>query len=193
MAISSVQHLYREVDRLIVGLRDALAEEPNPLVPVRGTLGKGVRDQTRFVVRNEYGSLFGPRVADEEDVEEDDETEEETEDAEDDETGGAARKRSPAEMAADQPLLAIRIAMYDPHKRETFEPKIEYAVMSDWAVGNAVSTPGERFVLARSMLRRIPKALAASSDVAKGGRLPTRAAVKRVVGAKKRLFVEVCG
>jgi hypothetical protein len=187
VAISSVQHLYREVDRLIVGLRDALAEEPNPLVPVRGTLGKGVRDQTRFVVRNEYGSLFGPLVADEEDVEEDDENlEEETEDAEDDETDGAARKRSPAEMAADQPLLAIRIAMYDPLKRETFEPKIEYAVMSDWAIGNATSTPpGKRFVLARNMLRRIPRALAASSDVAKGGRLPTRAAVKRVVGAKK--------
>jgi hypothetical protein len=185
-AISSVQHLYREVDRLIVGLRDALAKEPNPLAPMRGTLGKGGRDQTRLVVRNEYGALFGPLAAAEDDVEDDDEDlEEETDDTEDEETSKAARKRTPAEIASDQPLLAIRIAMYDPHKREAFEPKIEYAVMSDWVLGNSVSTPGQRFVLARYMLRRIPRALAASGDVAKGGRLPTRAAVKRVVGAKK--------
>jgi len=186
MAISSVQHLYREVDRLLTGLRDSLAEEPHPLAPIRGTLQKSGRDQTRLVVRNEYGALFAPVINDEEDAEEEDEDlEEDGDEGEDDDRPRGGRKRAPAEIAADQPLLAVRVALYDPQRHDSFEPQVQFAVMSEWALGKAAATPEQRFILARYMLRRIPKALAASATLAKGSRLVTRATVKRVVGAKK--------
>jgi hypothetical protein len=38
-AIAGVEQLYREVDLLIARLREELAEEPEPLVLKRGTLG----------------------------------------------------------------------------------------------------------------------------------------------------------
>jgi len=183
-AISSVQHLYREVDCLIVGLRDMLAEEPNSLIPVRGTLGKSNRDQSRLVIRNEYGALFAPAIIDDddEDVEEEDE---ELDDNADDEVETVRRKRPPAEIAADQPLLAIRVAMYDPQKPDSFEPQIQYALMSQWAIGKNAWAPDQRFLLARYMLRRVPRALSISTVVPAGGRLMTRAKVKRAVGGKK--------
>lgn len=197
-AISSVHHLYREVDRLMVALRDALAEEPSPLVPVRGISGgKAGRDPGRLVVRHEYGTLFKPAMADDDDVDVDDGDEDDDGGGDDDadegvdeaEEGSGSRKRTkrrPPEIVADQPLLAMRIGMYDASKPATFEPQIEYAVMSDWAVGNASSTrPGDRFILQRYMLRRVPRALATSIGVAKGGRLVTRAAARRMTGRKK--------
>ena len=49
--ILSVHHLYREVARLIEGLRNALGEEPGALIPVRGsTFGKSGLNPTRVVV-----------------------------------------------------------------------------------------------------------------------------------------------
>ncbi len=186
-AISSVQHLYREVDRLIVGLRDMLAEEPNSLIPVRGTLFKLGRDQSRLVIRNEYGSLFAPAIIDEDDEdteEEDEEIDENAEEADDDvETG--RRKRRPAEIAADQPLLALRIAMYEPQKPDSSEPQIQYAMMSQWTVGKNTWSPDQRFLLARSMLRRVPRALSMSAGIPQGGRLITRARIKRAASGKK--------
>lgn len=186
-AISSVQHLYREVDRLIIGLRDMLGEEPNPLIPVRGTLGKSSRDQSRLVIRNEYGAIFAPAIIDEddEDVEEDDEELDDNAEDADDDVETVRRKRPPAEIASIQPLLAIRVAMYDPQKPDSFEPQIQYALMSQWAIGKNAWTPDQRFLLARYMLRRVPRALSMSAGVPAGGRLMTRAKVKRAVGAKK--------
>jgi hypothetical protein len=147
-AISSVHHLFREVDRLIVGLRESLAEEPNPLTLVRGTLGKSGRDPTRLVMRNEYGALFAPVAADEEVDEDEEDVEEETED----EDGAQGHhKSSPVEIAADQPLLGILVALYDPHKQNAFEPQVKYAVMNAWTVGSgAAPEPGESIVLAAS-------------------------------------------
>ena len=186
-AISGVQHLYREVDRLLAGLRDSLAEEPSPLAPLRGTLPKAGRDQSRLVVRNEYGTLFAPIVIDDEDVEdeEDDEGEEDGEDVDEEDGARGRRKRPPAEIAADQPLLAVRVAMYDPQRGEAFEPQIQFAVMNEWTVGKGGWSADQRFVLARYMLRRIPRILSTSTTAAKGSRVVTRATVKRVVGAKK--------
>lgn len=183
-AISSVHHLFREVDRLIVGLRESLAEEPSPLTLVRGTLGKSGRDPARLVMRNEYGALFAPVPADDEIDEDEEDVEEE---ADDEEGMQAHHKSSPVEIAADQPLLGILVALYDSHKQNTFEPQIKYAVMNGWTVGTGVAPkPGESIVLtAKYMLRRIPRALAASGGVAKGGRLPTRATAKRLAGDKK--------
>jgi len=186
-AISSVQHLYREVDHLIVGLRDMLAEEPNSLIPVRGTLGKSGRSQSRLVIRNEYGALFAPAIIDEddEDAEEEDEELDDTAEDADDDIETARRKRPPAEIGADQALLALRIAMYDPQKPDSFEPQIQYAVMSQWVIGKNAWAPDQRFVLARYMLRRVPRALSMSAGIPRGGRLITSAKVKRAVGGKK--------
>jgi len=178
-AISSVQLLYREVDHLIVGLRDMLAEEPISLVPLRGTLGKSGRSQSRLVIRNEYGALFTPAIIeeDDEDAEEDDEELDDNAEDADDDIEPARRKRPPAEIAADQRLLAMRIAMYDPQKPDSSEPQIQYALMTQWAIGKNAWVPDQRFVLARNMLRRVPRALAIGASIPWGGRLMTSAEV----------------
>ena len=132
--ISSVHHLYREVTRLIEGLRDALSEEPGALIPVRGSaVGKSRLNPARFVVRDAYGALFKPVVSDEEvDAAEDDEEESDA-DADD---GGQGRTRRPVELVADLPLLAVRMVLYDPRKQDGIEPQIQFGVMSDWRVGS---------------------------------------------------------
>jgi hypothetical protein len=187
-AISSVYHLYREVDRLLVGLRDALAEEPIPLAPVRGTFSaKAGRDPGRLVLRHEYGTLFKPISPDEEDLDDDDE--DEGDDEADEGDGEEAREKQgkekrAADIAADQPLLGLRVAMHDTGKQANFEPQIQYAVMSEWAIGNAFQ-PAEQFVLQRYMLRRIPRALGGALEVPKGARLVTRSAARRIGGRSK--------
>ena len=135
--ISSVHHLYREVTRLIEGLRDALSEEPGALIPVRGSaVGKSRLNPARFVVRDAYGALFKPVVSDEEvDAAEDDEEESDA-DADD---GGQGRTRRPVELVADLPLLAVRMVLYDPRKQDGIEPQIQFGVMSDWRVGRGMS------------------------------------------------------
>ena len=184
-AISSVHHLYREVDRLMSGLRDRLADEPDSLSPVSLTFAKAGRDQTRLMVRNEYSALFAPTVSDDEGGDEDEEEfDEEGDEAEDEDMGLKKSKRVPAEIAANIPLLAVRIVMYDPQKPDSLEPQIQYAAMSEWTVGKGQWSPGQRFQLRRTMLRRIPKALASGLALAKGARLTTKAAVKSA-GAKK--------
>jgi hypothetical protein len=183
-AVSSVHHLYREVNRLIFGLRDLLGEPPESLVPVSGTLARSGRDQTRLVVRNEYGVLFTRLVSDDEDSDEADEDDEDLEE-DSDEEDTRARKRTPAEIAADQFLLGVRIALYDPQKKESFEPHVAFGVMEEWAVGGQAFAPDQRFLLARYMLRRIPKVLAGAETLSKGARLQTAAAVKSAGGAKR--------
>ena len=164
-----------------------LAEEPNSLIPVRGTLGKLGRSQSRLVIRNEYGALFAPAIIeeDDEDAEEDEEELDDNAEDADDDIEPARRKRPPAEIAADQPLLAMRIAMYDPQKPDSSEPQIQYALMTQWAIGKNAWAPDQRFVLARTMLRRVPRALAFGASIPTGGRLMTSAKVKRAVGGKK--------
>jgi hypothetical protein len=182
-AISSIHHLYREVDRLVSGLREHLAEEPNSLTMISGTFSKGSRDQARLIVRNEYGALFGPAISDDEASDEDEEEIDEEGDEAEDEDGSAKRKRTPAQIAADEPLLGVRVVMYDPQKRDSFEPQIQYAIMAEWTAGKKPYDADQRFVLRRSMLRRVPKALGATNLTA-NMRLSTKAAVK-IAGAKK--------
>jgi len=43
-AVSSVHHVYRALDRLLLELRQSLAEPPTPLVYVHGTVGKSGGD-----------------------------------------------------------------------------------------------------------------------------------------------------
>lgn len=191
-AISSLHHVYREVDRLLVGIREGLAEDPEPLMAVRGTFQKSGRDPGRLIVRNEYGALFQAAIEDTEDADEDDDDRQEDEEpqeddaAVDDEGESRRRKRKPAEIASGQPLLAIRVAMYDPREPDGFEPQLQYAAMTDWSIGSGMKAKDDQpFVLARYMLRRIPKSLHDGARVAKGGRLSTRAVVKPSAGAKK--------
>src|SRR5579863_1682749 len=76
--ILSIHHLYREVDRLITGLREQLAEEPNSLTVLAGAFGKAGKDQTCRIIRNEYGALFTQAIdQDDEGDEDEDEIEDE--------------------------------------------------------------------------------------------------------------------
>lgn len=188
-AISSVHHVYRALDRLMLELRQSLAEPPTPLAHMPGTGGgKSGRDPGRLVLRHEYGTLFKGGLGDEDDVEEDEDEEEDEEEleheGEDDEAEHPKRKRGSPSIAADKPLMALRIAMYDPHTQEAFEPHIAYAVMADWAIKGLKTEPGQQFGLPRYMLRRIPRALA-TADRKKGAQVVTPAKVKRLPRAKK--------
>ena len=182
--ISSVQHLYREVARLIEDLRDALGEEPGALIRVRGSAdGKSRLNPRGFVIRDAYGVLFKPAVSDEEvDAAEDDE---EDADAESDDSGRGGTGR-PVELVADQPLMAVRVVLYDPRKRDDIEPQIQFGVMSDWRVGSGEATEGQRFILDRAMLRRVPLSLGAAVGSGQTRRLQTDATVKRVEGTKHK-------
>ena len=183
-AISSVHHLYREVARLIAELREALSEEPGALTPVRGSAdGKSRLNPKGFVVRDAYGVLFKPVVSGEElDAAEDDE---EDSDAESDD-GGPGGTSSPVELVADQPLMAVRVVLYDLRKQDGIEPQIQFGVMSDWRVGSGEATAGQRFILDRPMLRRVPLSLGAAVGRGQARRFQTTAAVKRVEGTKRK-------
>lgn len=192
-AIAGVEHLYREVDLLIARLREELAEEPEPLTVKRGTLGKaGREDSKRLVVRYEYGALFEPAVDDDDDDDDGDgeldDDDSAAEDDDDDEVASRATrkgKKQPHEIVAGQPLLAVRIAMFDPRKRSTFEPHIQFAVMSDWALGDAPAQADERFRLQAYMLKRVARTLADRTGPPSAQRVRTGAAARSSAGAIK--------
>jgi hypothetical protein len=177
--IAGVQQLSREVDRLIVDMRDRLEEGPGSLKPIRGTLGKTGKDPGRLSVRHEYGLLFG--LPNDEPLEEDDELDEE----DSDEEGPKEHKSGKLELGANEPLLAVRVVLYDSRHPEQFEPRVEYAVMRKWRTGESTYDGDARFAIAGYMLRRIPKALAmAPSDEPTVG-LQTRARAKSLVSGKQ--------
>jgi hypothetical protein len=185
-AISGVEHLYREVDLLIAGLREGLAEEPEPLILKRGTLGKSGKEDSKRVVRYEYGALFEPAADDDDDNEEDDEGEDD--DSLDESPAQVTRGKGKSkrhEIVAGQPLLAVRIAMYDPRKRVSFDPQIQFAVLSDWTVGDSAAQPDDRFTLQSYMLKRVSRSLSDRVGIAKGTRIRTTAAARRTGGSPK--------
>jgi hypothetical protein len=181
-AVSSVHHLYRELDRLMLSLRETLGEEPSPLV-VRGSSGKAGRDPGRLVVRNEYGLLFGARPEEEDDTE-DDEEDDEVDDEEESAAPSVPHWRRRPEIAADEPLLAVRLVIYDPHKGDALEPQVQYAVMQDWSVGGQQRPPGQTFKMHKHMLRRVARVLGTSIGLPRGAKVTTGAAVMGVQGAK---------
>jgi len=180
--VGSVEHLYKEVDRFFSGLRADLSESPNPLGLVRGSsFGKSrLRDGRK--IHYEYPVLFGPINLDE-----DDEDNEDLDD-EDDGVSGSSRKKLPdPEVVSEQPLLAVRVTIYDPESPKSSEPTFHYAVCSDWSLANDPQPEtGLRFLLKAHMFSRIPKAL--DSKVEKGQRVRTQARVNKVIGGKKGLL-----
>ena len=86
---------------------------------------------------------------------------------------------------AGQPLLAVRIGMFDPRKRASFVPEVQFAVMSDWALGDSTSQVDDRFSLQSYMLRRVSRALADRSGTPSGTRIKTSAAARSIAGATK--------
>ena len=164
---------------MVARLREALAKEPEPLALKRGTLGKSGKEGSHFVVRYDYGLLFEPAVEDDEDSE-DDETEESPKAA-----GKKKGTRGLHQLIASQPVLAVRIAMYDPRRREEFEPQIQFAVMTDWVLGDLPARPDARFMLKSSMLKRVARALAERVGVEKGTRIRTTATARRTDGGQK--------
>ena len=185
--ISGLEHLYREVAHLVACLRQALAQEPEPLALKPGTFGKsGRKEGSHFLVRYDYGLLFEPAVEDDDETEDDDDGDEDDETEESPKAAGK-KKGSPAphQLIASQPLLAVRIAMYDPRRREAFEPQIEFAVMTEWVLGVLSAPPDDRFMLKSSMLKRVARALAERVGVEKGTRIHTTATVHRPGGGQK--------
>lgn len=183
-AILSVQHLYHEVDRLFAELRVALAEGPHALGLVRGTQTKVGGGTGRLVVRPEYGALFGPVAEDDMDDDEEEDEENADEDGDDGEQGTRrARTRRLLEILAEQPCLAVRIAVYDPDERDSFEPQLQYGLMNEWATPRVPFSPEQRFQLEKYMLRRLPRALAGNVGAQHGRRIVTAAAVSKMKGA----------
>ncbi len=174
-AVTSVRHLYEEIHLLVSGLRGALAEDPTPLTLVRGTLGKGGKNPRALSMRQEFGALFAPaeELEDEEEDDVDDEAEGEEDDG-DSPTESRSRGRSYV-IASDRPLLAVRVGLYESRKEIPFEPRVEYAVMSDWTLGRNPSTPGAGFQMRAYMLKRIPRSLGDAGGVGKGHTIDTGA------------------
>lgn len=99
-------------------------------------------------MRNEFGILFGPRLDDEEEIDEDEE-EESDDDGEEEVPKAIPNWKKRPEITSDQPMLAVRIGLYDPKKGDAIEPQIHYAVMQDWSVGGVTPQAGEALVLQR--------------------------------------------
>ena len=83
-------------------------------------------------------------------------------------------------------MLAVRVAMHHPQSAGEFEPQIQYAVLKNWKIGKVEVQPGETIVLARYMLRKVPRSLAHAAGATPGAHLPTKAAVKAGPGRKRR-------
>ena len=188
-AIAGVRHFYREVDRLVAGIRDALRSEPEPLKVMRGSTGKGssAKQHGRVVLRDEYAILFEPDAEQDEALADDPEDDDDEEgDEPEDEPQGGKRKSAPIELEPDQPLLALRLSLSTPQPVPGFEPSLQYAVLGDWWVSGV--RPDDAFVLKRYMLRRIPVILGHAGDQAK--RIKTRARVSgKGKGSKGDRFV----
>ncbi|MCC6909121.1 MAG: hypothetical protein IT430_14355 [Phycisphaerales bacterium] len=149
--ISSVHHLYKEVGRLYVALRDALQAEPVPFVAIGGFPAKVSRDGSRTIARSFFGQLFEPSLIDDlsqEDEEMEDDEEEEIDEESTPKKGG----KTPVQLSGR--LLAVKLKLHDP-KREKFEPHLQYAVIGDWTVGPKHDPIRADDWLARYMLRRI--------------------------------------
>jgi hypothetical protein len=169
-SVSSVQHLYREVDRLIAVLRDAFLEEPDPFRVVPGTLRSSGKGSDRWVIRNEYALLF--ERSDDEDSDEEDKSEEPEDDGDDDDerdadSGGSGKKKPPVELASDDLYFVLRIALAEPRPSADFEPCLQYAVLGDWGLGSNGTRPkdGGPLTVRQNMLRKIPRILGARPDV----------------------------
>jgi hypothetical protein len=166
---------------LLAGLRESLAGEPEPLKLKRGTMGKsGKANSKRVVVRYDYGALFEPAPDDEEDVEDEDERDEDDTPEEPPLRAGRGRsRRAQYEVAPTQPLLAVRIGMYEPGKKSSFEPQVQFAVMSEWSLGDQPNQPDDRFMLQSLMLKRVSRSLSDREGIAHGARIRTDARARR--------------
>ena len=68
---------------MVFSLRELLAEEPHPMVAMRGLSGKSGKDPMRLIVRHDYGLLFSGQLDQEDDGEEDgDDEQDDVEDGE---------------------------------------------------------------------------------------------------------------
>jgi hypothetical protein len=73
--------------------------------------------------------------------------------------------------------------MFDPRKQASFEPEVQFAVMSDWTLGDSAAQPDDRFTVQSYMLRRVARALAHRTGTPNGSRIRTSAAGRSTSGA----------
>lgn len=178
-AIAAVRHLYREVDLLVQGVREQLAATES-LGQMRGTFAKSGKGMNRLIVRFEYGALFAP--VDDADLEDDGDDD----DGLDADNGDAEPPKRKKIELTDQRLLCLRIALHPVTPETSFEPIIEYAVMDQWRVGDAVIPAGASVALPSYMLKRIPPSLADRIDSKPGTLLRTRAAAHKGSGPRAK-------
>jgi len=189
-AITAVRHLYREVDLLILGLREQLSAM-EALRPVPGTLGKSGRGTNRLTVRFEYGVLFGledpnAELEDDNDGEGDGDGDgNDEEDVEVDNGDIAAPRRRIIELT-EQRLLCLRISLHPQKPNTSFEPSIEYAIMDQWKIGDTPIPPGTSAPLRSQMLKKIPPSLADRTDNKPGTPLRTRARAHKATGQRAK-------
>ena len=88
------------------------------------------------------------------------------------------QRRSTNTLSTQRPLPSMLMA--------TAWALSTFGVMSDWRVGSGEATEGQRFILDRAMLRRVPLSLGAAVGSGQTRRLQTDATVKRVEGTKHK-------
>jgi hypothetical protein len=130
------------------------------------------------VIRFDYGVLY--RADDSESDEDIDEEAGLDDDLDADEKPDMPRKKARMiELDPQQPLLPVRMLLYDHRRPDEFEPQILYTVLGEWRCGPKLPVPkeGELFRMKRSMAKRIVRAINHRTDTPVGDRLATRAAV----------------
>ncbi len=157
-AIGTVTHLYGQIDRLNAALKDALTTEPDRFSLLGGIPPAPAKGRPFRVIRYDYGGLYQVDTADGEDDIEDDELDTDVDAGDESES---KRPSGALELLSDQPILAVRVLLFDAKRPEGLEPQILYAAMTDWVCGSKLTKPkaGEPFRLRRRMLLRIVRAI----------------------------------
>lgn len=190
-AIRSVRHFYREVDRLVSHLKEALLDGESPLVVVRGSKAEEPSGKRKggVVVPDEFALLMGPLRDDEMagDVgDEDDEV------GEEDDVIEAAQERTARRMLdPEQPFLALRLSLATPNPIAGFEPALQYAVLGEWEVSGA--KPSDEVPIRAYMLRRIPVSLGKVIDDSRRVATAAIADIKGRRGADRRISFKILG
>jgi len=190
-AVEGVRHLYRELNRLNLALVEALEAEPSSLSSL---LGRGKAEKEgRTTVRDWYGQLFRSADLEDEDLAEDDD------DAEDDAEDDSTKDGVLVTLDPDQPLLGVKLIVYDAPRGAEFQPQIAYAVLRDWGIGKAGQKIDAPFEVKRAMLKKLPRSIDTGGEpkrivsavrVGKGGKKGDRRLSFKVAGAvqSKPLF-----
>jgi hypothetical protein len=147
-SIENVTHLYGEVGKLWVDLRESLKSGSPALVPVGGISFKPPKAPDRVVVRTSLGQVFDDSI----DADEEDEEVEEAEEPEDEDEDASTRQpRGPLVITPATKFLLVQTMLAD-GAHQGFEPVVRCMLIGGWKLGDAAAPD---FQIARWQLRRI--------------------------------------